>query len=145
MIKFNSDQDLKDFVGCALADMDLPIISASSLSNYLQLSGDRNPIHDPTKKEKPIIPGNMIILQIPSALQSRFQLSESTNALTTAYDIKFKNPAYLGDRLVLKAKLHTARPWGRSVHVKWDISIHEKLTDKLHLTVILSEIYMFVN
>lgn len=134
-------QDLTGLIGTS-ARSELEIqIDHTMIDDFLRASGDAQWIHRREAAER-VVPGNLILSQIPRLLQSLYVIEHYQKSLLASYDnVRFRNPVLADERLYLEATITSVRQIHAQVYVKTGCRMRNSQTKALTMTASVVDVY----
>jgi len=86
------------------------------LQKFITISGDNNSVH--TKGEKPIVHGMLICSFISTLIGKQLP---GDGALWMSFDVKFIQPIYVAEKIVIIGRVHSKNDTNRSIKLLIDV------------------------
>ena len=116
--------------------------TVKQLELFLDISGDRQSIHDPKLEDKAILPANFILTLIPACVQKIIHVETKTKVMTVGYQsIMFRHPVHLNEPLSVSCSIKKVVVRQQRVFVFSDIEITSELTNVLAVTLRVTDCY----
>lgn len=134
-------QNLAGLIGTTVrSDLEIQIDHAM-VDDFIRASGDAQWIHLRQAAER-LVPGNLILSQIPRLLQSLYVIEHYQKSLLASYDnIRFRNPVFADEKLYLEATITSVRQRRAQVYVETDCVMHNSQTKALVMTASVVDVY----
>ena len=142
MITVDTAIELKGYVGQRVK-LERPFLAtAGQLKLFLDVSGDRQAIHDPKKEEQTILPANFILTLIPACLQQLIKVNSTTQVMTVGYQsVMFRQPVHLSEPMDLGCSISKVVARKQRVFVYCDVEIRSTNTNKVAVTLRVTDCY----
>jgi acyl dehydratase len=140
--------DLAAFVGSALRG-EAFALTQSDIDRFVMLSGDRQWIHSDVERARTalpggrtIVPGNLLLMQLPRLLQQVYTVAEFEKCLVAEYRrVRFRHPVGSNIPLFLQARFLSITPARNFVRVETDCEIRFVEDRKLALTASVVDLF----
>jgi acyl dehydratase len=134
-------QDLSGLIGTtARSELEIQL-DHTMIDDFLRASGDAQWIHLRQATER-VVPGNLILAQIPRLLQSLYVVEQYEKSILASYDnIRFKNPVFADEKLYLEATITSVRQRHAQIYVKTECHMHNSQTKALAMTASVVDVY----
>lgn len=134
-------QDLTGLIGTpARSELEIQI-DHTMIDDFLRASGDAQWIHRREAAER-VVPGNLVLAQIPRLLQSLYTIEHYQKSLLASYDnVRFRNPVLVDEKLYLEATITSVRHRHTQVYVKAECAMHNSKTKALVMTASVVDVY----
>lgn len=141
--------DLSALVGTELPPGDEFALTQADVDRFVEISGDRQWIHSDVERaraelpgERTIVPGNLLLAQIPRLLQQVYVVERFQRCLVAGYSqVRFRQVVGTGATVVLQAKLVSVTPTRSFVRVETECSLIVADDRKPALTVRVTDLY----
>lgn len=141
--------DLTAFVGTELPPGDDFTLAQTDVDRFVEISGDRQWIHSDAERAKAelpsgrtIVPGNLLLAQLPRLLQQVYVVERFEKCLVAGYSqVRFRQVVGTGARLVLQVKLVSVTPTRSFVRVETECVIIAAEDRKPALTATVVDLY----
>jgi acyl dehydratase len=140
--------DLISLVGTELLS-EAFALSQSDVDRFVALSGDRQWIHSDVERAKAtlpagrtIVPGNLLLVQLPRLLQQTYSVAHCEKCLVAEYrQVRFRHPVGTDVPLFLGAKFLSVTPTRRFVRLETACAINFAENRKPALTAIVVDLF----
>ncbi|WP_315836755.1 MaoC/PaaZ C-terminal domain-containing protein [Bradyrhizobium prioriisuperbiae] len=141
--------DLATLVGTELSPSDEFALNQADVDRFVEISGDRQWIHSDTERARAelpegrtIVPGNLLLAQIPRLLQQVYVVERFAKCLVAGYSqVRFRQIVGTGTPLALRVKLVSVTPTRSFVRVETECTIMIADDRKPALTVQVTDLY----
>lgn len=148
-IKVDRAIDLAAFIGQQLPPGEPFTLAQSDIDRFVALSGDRQWIHTDTERAKTelpggrtIVPGNLLIVQLPRRLQQAYSVARCDMAMVAEYRrVRFRHPVGTGVPLVMQAQFVAVTPSRSFVRVETDCELMFADSRKVALTASVVDLF----
>ncbi|HEY0329395.1 MAG TPA: MaoC/PaaZ C-terminal domain-containing protein [Rhodopseudomonas sp.] len=141
--------DLAAFVGQDLPASESFALSQSDVDRFVALSGDRQWIHSDVARAKAvlpagrtIVPGNLLIAQLPRLLQQAYSVARCEMCMVAEYRrVRFRHPVGTEVPLLLQARFLSVTPTRAFVRVETACELNFAESGKPALTATLVDLF----
>ena len=148
-IQVDRPADLAALVGTALPESSAFALNQSDVDRFVALSGDRQWIHCDVQRAqaalpagRTIVPGNLLLVQLPSLLKQIYTVAVFEKCLVAEYrQVRFRNTVPTDTPLFLQAKFLSVVPTRRFVRVETVCAIKFVESQKPALTTTIIDVF----
>ncbi|CAH2603697.1 conserved protein of unknown function [Rhodovastum atsumiense] len=138
MITVATPAELGRFIGQEQRSPSGLVVDAAMVEAFLALCGDGNPIHQGADA---IVPGNLLLAQLPRFLQALFRVGHCRRSLLAGYRaVRFRRPVPVGACVHLAATLAAVTPARDLVRVETACRVLHG--EAVALTADVTDVYM---
>jgi acyl dehydratase len=140
--------DLAAYVGIELQS-EAFALTQSDVDRFVAISGDRQWIHSDVERAKAvlpegrtIVPGNLLLVQLPRLLQQTYTVARFEKCLVAGYrQVRFRHAVGTDVELFLRAKFLSVRPTRSFVRLETACEINFSEHRKSALTAIVVDLF----
>ena len=148
-LQVNRAADLTPFVGQELPPSESFALTQSDVDRFVALSGDRQWIHSDPERAKAklpagctIVPGNLLLMQLPRLLQQIYTVAVFEKCLVAEYrQVRFRHVVDTNARLFMQAKFCSVTPTRSFVRVETACEIKFADSRKAVLTASIVDLF----
>jgi acyl dehydratase len=148
-IQVERPADLAALVGTALPESNAFVPTQSDVDRFVALSGDRQWIHCDVRRAqaalpagRTIVPGNLLLVQLPSLLKQIYTVAVFEKCLVAEYrQVRFRHTVSTDTQLFLQAKFLSVVPTRRFVRVETACAIKFAESRKPALTTTIVDVF----
>lgn len=141
--------DLVAFVGATLPTSEVFALTQSDIDRFVALSGDRQWIHSDVERAKAalpasstIVPGNLLLMQLPRLLQQVYVVAFFEKCLVAEYrQVRFRHAVGTDVPLFVQAKFLSVTPTRNFVRVETACEINFSESRKSALTATIVDLF----
>ena len=130
LLRVDRPADLATFVGSVLRS-EAFALTQSDIDRFVMLSGDRQWIHSDVERAmaalpagRTIVPGNLLLMQLPRLLQQVYTVAEFEKCLVAEYRrVRFRHPVGSDVPLFLRARFLSVTPARDFVRIETECEI----------------------
>jgi acyl dehydratase len=148
-LQVNRPADLAALVGKDLPPSEAFVLTQSDVDRFMALSGDRQWIHSDLERAKAslpagrtIVPGNLLLVQLPRLLQQVYTVAVFEKCLVAEYrQVRFRHVVETDVQLFLQAKFLSVTPTRSFVRVETACEITFTESGKAALTASIVDLF----
>ena len=141
--------DLLAFVGTERPPSDEFTLTQADVDHFVEISGDRQWIHSDAKRARAelpagrtIVPGNLLLAQVPRLLQQIYLVERFDKCLVAGYrDVRFRQAVSTGARLRLHATFLSVTPARAFVRVETQCRLDLLESAAPALTAVVTDLF----
>jgi acyl dehydratase len=149
MLQVDRPADLAAFIGKELPPSEPFVLAQSDVDCFVALSGDRQWIHSDVERAKSalptgrtIVPGNLLIAQLPRLLQQAYSVARFDMCMVAEYRrVRFRQPVGTEVPLFLKARFVSVTPTRHFVRVETACDLNFAESGKPALTAMIVDLF----
>ncbi|ANW00174.1 MaoC/PaaZ C-terminal domain-containing protein [Bradyrhizobium icense] len=147
-VQVDRPADLVALVGVELKS-EIFVLTQSDVDRFLAFSGDRQWIHFDVERARErlpggrtIVPGNLLIVQLPRLLQQAYAVAHFEKCYVAEYrQVRFRHPVGTGVRLFLQVKFLSVTPTRSFVRLEAACAINCAESCRPALTAIVVDLF----